>query len=98
MLFHYYSLVVVINLAVFCNCIFQETRNNKTSLHLGVLHPLSNGFAVKAAKGYLQVAMLAIRDVNNRHDLLRDYNLESTVLDTKVLEINCLLKSYFILM
>ena len=65
----------------------QETKNSKKSLHLGVLHPLSDGFATKAARGYLQVAMLAIRDVNNRKDLLKDYELEATVLDTKVLQL-----------
>ncbi|EDV22610.1 uncharacterized protein TRIADDRAFT_59024 [Trichoplax adhaerens] len=58
-------------------------ENNKTILYLGTLHPLSQGFAINAANGYLQAVMLAIRDVNNRQDILKDYKLDNVVLDTQ---------------
>lgn len=59
--------------------------NNMTTLYLGSLYALSQGFASKASQGYLQAAQMAVRDINNRQDILKGYKLEMIVKDTRVM-------------
>ena len=58
--------------------------NNTTTLYFGSIYALSQGFASKAAQGYLQAAQMAVRDINNHQDILKGYKLELIVKDSKV--------------
>lgn len=55
----------------------------KDRLHIGMLQPLSDGFSTDGHT-FVQFAKMAIRDINARNDILADYELESSYLDTRV--------------
>ena len=57
---------------------------SKEPLHIGILLPLSTGFLSDAGNTFLSFTEMAIRDINKRDDILADYELHYTILDTKV--------------
>lgn len=52
----------------------RQTHNSRQTLYIGALFPMSGGWP--GGQACLPAAEMALRDVNNRSDILRDYELQ----------------------
>lgn len=70
----------------FSSC-YQHTNNqtsNKTPLYITGLQPLTNSWIDQYGKLTKFAGLMAIRDINQRSDILNDYELRLDVRNTQV--------------
>lgn len=65
-------------------CVFRILAEGKTTLHVGVLLELSDYWYSSYTNFYDDVLDYAFREIEERDDILKDFNFEMTIQDTKV--------------